>query len=134
MIDGDVPVTSDMRAVLTPAELADGWRLGCLAEANGPVTLEIAQWSINVLDDRAVCRSSRPKAWARWSISAPPRWSPSLSIAQTGTVLKVETALNPQARFGADLMSRIRHDLAEPGALTALDPRHGRGDACPIGR
>ena len=34
--------------------------------------------------------------------------------------MKVETALNPQARFGADLMSRIHHDLAEPGTMTAM--------------
>ena len=53
VLAGEVPVTDDMRAVLSPAELDAGWRLGCMAESNGPVTLEIAQWSIAVLDDRA---------------------------------------------------------------------------------
>ena len=43
----------EMRAVLSPEEIDAGWRLGCMAEATGPVTLEIAQWSIAVLDDRA---------------------------------------------------------------------------------
>jgi uncharacterized 2Fe-2S/4Fe-4S cluster protein (DUF4445 family) len=38
----------------------------------------------------------------------------------TGQVLAVETALNPQARYGADLMSRIHHDLLAPGVLTPL--------------
>jgi uncharacterized 2Fe-2S/4Fe-4S cluster protein (DUF4445 family) len=35
-------------------------------------------------------------------------------------VLAVETALNPQARHGADVMSRIQYDLRHPGELTAM--------------
>ena len=120
VIDGDVPVTSDMRTVLTPAELADGWRLGCMAEANGPVTLEIAQWSINVLDDRARVPFEPADGLGAVVDIGTTTLVAQLVDRQTGTVLKVETALNPQARFGADLMSRIRHDLAEPGALKAL--------------
>jgi uncharacterized 2Fe-2S/4Fe-4S cluster protein (DUF4445 family) len=35
----------------------------------------------------------------------------------TGSVLRVETALNPQARYGADVMSRLQYDLRQPGEL-----------------
>jgi uncharacterized 2Fe-2S/4Fe-4S cluster protein (DUF4445 family) len=38
----------------------------------------------------------------------------------TGAVLAVETALNPQARHGADVMSRIQYDLRHPGELTVM--------------
>jgi uncharacterized 2Fe-2S/4Fe-4S cluster protein (DUF4445 family) len=35
----------------------------------------------------------------------------------SGDVLKVETALNPQARYGADVMSRLQYDLRHGGEL-----------------
>jgi uncharacterized 2Fe-2S/4Fe-4S cluster protein (DUF4445 family) len=35
----------------------------------------------------------------------------------SGEVLRVETALNPQARYGADVMSRLQYDLGHPGEL-----------------
>jgi uncharacterized 2Fe-2S/4Fe-4S cluster protein (DUF4445 family) len=35
----------------------------------------------------------------------------------SGEVRGVETALNPQARYGADVMSRLQYDLHHPGAL-----------------
>ncbi|MDR3421221.1 MAG: ASKHA domain-containing protein, partial [Xanthobacteraceae bacterium] len=38
----------------------------------------------------------------------------------SGEVLATETALNPQARHGADLMSRIGFDGAQPGVLRGL--------------
>lgn len=117
VIDGEVPITDDMRVVLSPAALASGWRLGCMAEADGPVTLEIAQWSIAVLDDRADVPFEPAEGLGAVVDIGTTTLVAQLVDRRTGTVLKVETALNPQARFGADLMSRIRHDLAEPGVL-----------------
>ena len=38
----------------------------------------------------------------------------------SGEVLRVETALNPQARYGADVMSRLQYDLRRPGELGRL--------------
>ena len=38
----------------------------------------------------------------------------------TGEVEGVRTALNPQARYGADIMTRIQFDLARPGVLRNL--------------
>jgi uncharacterized 2Fe-2S/4Fe-4S cluster protein (DUF4445 family) len=38
----------------------------------------------------------------------------------SGDVLRVETGLNPQARYGSDVMSRLQYDLARPGELGRL--------------
>ena len=38
---------------------------------------------------------------------------------RTGRVLAVRTALNSQARFGADVMSRVQFAVAKDGAATA---------------
>jgi uncharacterized 2Fe-2S/4Fe-4S cluster protein (DUF4445 family) len=109
-----------MRAVLSADEIAAGWRLGCMAEADGPVTLEIAQWSIAVLDDRADLPFEPADGLGAVVDIGTTTLVAQLVDRQTGAVLRVETALNPQARHGADLMSRIRHDLAEPRVLTRL--------------
>jgi uncharacterized 2Fe-2S/4Fe-4S cluster protein (DUF4445 family) len=120
VLAGEVPITDEMRALLTPEELSAGWRLGCMAESSEPVTLEIAQWSITVLDDRADVPFEPADGLGAVVDIGTTTLVAQLVDRRTGTVLKVETALNPQARFGADLMSRIRHDLAEPGILTAI--------------
>ena len=78
-------------------------------------SLEIAQWSIAVLDDRADVPFEPADGLGAVVDIGTTTLVAQLVDRRTGAVLKVETALNPQARFGADLMSRIRHDLAEPG-------------------
>jgi uncharacterized 2Fe-2S/4Fe-4S cluster protein (DUF4445 family) len=120
VLSGEVPVTEEMHAVLTPGEIEAGWRLGCMAEANGPVELEIAQWSIAVLDDRAEVPFEPADGLGAVVDLGTTTLVAQLIDRRTGSVVKVETGLNPQARFGADLMSRIRHDLAEPGTMMAL--------------
>jgi uncharacterized 2Fe-2S/4Fe-4S cluster protein (DUF4445 family) len=120
VLAGEVPVTDEMAAVLTRDELARGWRLGCMAEAFAPVTLEIAQWSVHILDDQAEVPFEPAEGQGAVVDIGTTTLVAQLVDRQTGSVLAVETALNPQARFGADLMSRIRHDLCEPGTMTTL--------------
>jgi uncharacterized 2Fe-2S/4Fe-4S cluster protein (DUF4445 family) len=120
VLEGHVPVSAAMREALDASDIADGWRLGCLAEATGPVTLEIAQWSPSILDDRAPVPFEPGEG-----IGIVVDVGTTTLVAQavdraTGHVLAVETALNPQARFGADVMSRIHHERREPGVLTHL--------------
>ncbi len=110
----------DAHAGLTPEEIEAGWRLGCMALAAGPVELEIAQWSIAVLDDRASVPFEPADGFGAVVDLGTTTLVAQLIDRSTGSVVKVETGLNPQARFGADLMSRIHHDLAQPGTMRAL--------------
>ena len=65
--------------------------------------------------------SRRAPAWAwRW-IWEPPRWSTQLLDLSTGRVLAVRTALNSQARFGADVMSRVEFAVAKGGEQQLRD-------------
>lgn len=123
VLEGDVPITPEMRQALTSEELAEGWRLGCLAQAEGPVLVEIAQWSVEVLDDRGVLKNDFEPRAGRFGAAID--LGTTTIVTQlvdlgTGEVVGVEAGLNPQARFGSDLMTRIRHDLAHPGELTAI--------------
>jgi uncharacterized 2Fe-2S/4Fe-4S cluster protein (DUF4445 family) len=118
--EGHVPITPQMRDALDARELDAGWRLGCVAEADGPVTLEVAQWSASILDDRAAVPFEPAEG-----VGVVVDVGTTTLVAQcvdraTGHVLAVEAALNPQARHGADLMSRIQYELVRPGVLARL--------------
>lgn len=120
VVEGDVPVTEEMREALTDAELRDGWRLGCFARAATPVSIEIGQWSARILTDEArVPYEPRPGLGAVVDLGTTTLVVQTVDL-ESGEVEAVETALNPQARHGADLMSRIRFDLEQPGVLRAL--------------
>ncbi len=120
VLDGVIPITDTMRAALSDEELAQGWRLACCANAAGPVTVEVEQWSLEVLTDEAAV-PIEPRAGLGAAIDlGTTTLVAQLVNLETGEVLAVETALNAQARFGADVMSRIQYDLKNPGQLTAV--------------
>jgi uncharacterized 2Fe-2S/4Fe-4S cluster protein (DUF4445 family) len=120
VVEGDVPVTAEMREALTHEDLEAGWRLGCLAEATGPVTLEVAQWSPQILDDRAdVPFEPGHGLGAVVDVGTTTVVAQAVELA-TGRIVAVASALNPQARYGADLMTRIHAETLDPGVQTRL--------------
>lgn len=120
VLSGDVPVTPMMHDALTAAEIEAGWRLACCADAATAVTVEVEQWSLRILTDEAGVPIE-----PREGLGAVVDLGTTTLVAQlvdlcSGEVLGVETALNPQARYGADVMTRIQHDLRRPGELTTI--------------
>lgn len=120
ILAGHVETTDLMRNVLTDEELAAGWRLGCEAASPGEVTLDIEQWSPVILSDNTrMPVEARPGKGAAIDLGTTTLVTQRVDLS-TGNVEAVETAINPQARHGADLMSRIRHEMERPGELRAL--------------
>ena len=120
VLEGEVPVTAAMRLALGEQELRDGWRLACGATATGRVVVEVEQWSLPVLTDEA-----RVPIEPREGRGAVIDLGTTTLVVQvvdltSGEVLRVDTALNPQARYGADVMSRLQYDLGRPGELGSL--------------
>ncbi|HBY63856.1 MAG TPA: hypothetical protein DEH78_28865 [Solibacterales bacterium] len=112
VVEGDVPVTPEMVALLTGEELAAGWRLACRSVARGPVTVEVAQWETAVLsDDTPVRFEPRSGTGIAVDVGTTTLVAQLVDLA-SGEVLGVETALNPQAAHGADVMSRVASALA----------------------
>ena len=119
-VSGDIPITADMRAALSAGELAAGWRLAFQSQASSPVELEIEQWSPRILTD-----ASSVPVEPREGTGAVIDLGTTTLVAElvdlnTGEVRGVRTGLNPQGRYGADVMSRIEFALREPGLLTGL--------------
>ena len=119
-MEGEVPVTAAMRDALSEEEIRDGWRLACCASAAGPVAIEVAQWSTGVLTDEAqVPVEPRTGRGAVIDLGTTTLVVQVVDLA-SGEVVRVEAGLNPQARYGADVMSRLQYDLRQPGQLGRL--------------
>jgi uncharacterized 2Fe-2S/4Fe-4S cluster protein (DUF4445 family) len=120
VIEGDVPATAEMRAVLSEEELAGGWRLACRARSHGPVLVEIDQWSVHVLTDETRLAFEAVEGYGIVIDLGTTTLVTQLVNLGTGEVVAVETALNPQSRHGADVMSRVQFELEQPGVLRQL--------------
>ena len=120
VLAGEVPVTATMRQALGEKEINDGWRLACCASAAECVVVEVEQWSLRVLTDEAqVPIEPRPGQGAVIDLGTTTLVVQIVDLT-SGEVQRVETALNPQARYGADVMSRLQYDLHRPGELGLL--------------
>ncbi len=142
VLSGALRVTEGDAAALTPAQLADGWRLACQASAQEPLVLDCGQWHMEILSDATVSLpEGESKARRKIVIDlGTTTIAAQLIDAATGDVLGVETALNPQAAFGSDVMSRIRaalegQDLTTPirAALGEIVARLAGSNAAEVG-
>jgi uncharacterized 2Fe-2S/4Fe-4S cluster protein (DUF4445 family) len=117
--EGAIAITPEMREAFTEAELAAGWRLACCSRVEGPLVLEVAQWEMPVLADESPVAFEPAEGVAiAIDLGTTTLAAQALDLA-TGEVLAVQTALNPQTAFGADVMSRIEYALGGgAGALT----------------
>lgn len=120
VVTGEAAVTSADERLLTPEEIADGWRLGCQLTLDGDVTLSIPPQT----------RSIAPKSFGTDALFADgvmptvevPGVDEPLGVAvdigstslaaalvelRTGQVRGTTSRVNPQVRYGADVISRI---------------------------
>ena len=121
VLEGEVPVTAAMRDALSEKEIRDGWRLACCASAAGPRggrSGAVVACACSPTT-RAVPIEPRAGLGAAIDLGTTTLVVQVVDLA-SGEVLRVETALNPQARYGADVMSRLQYELRRPGELGRL--------------
>lgn len=119
VLAGSLAITEGDREVFNAAELAAGWRLACQARVLEPLTLECRQWRMDVLaDDARLAGAGRRGLGIAIDLGTTTIAAQLIDLA-AGSVLRVETELNPQAAFGADVMSRIQAALVG-GDLTTV--------------
>jgi uncharacterized 2Fe-2S/4Fe-4S cluster protein (DUF4445 family) len=107
MLAGELAITAEERAKLSPAELADGWRLACRHQAEQGLRLDLAQWEATILTDESVFEFTPQEGLGVAVDIGTTTIVAQLLDLRTGHVLAVQTALNAQAQYGADIMSRI---------------------------
>ena len=113
VLKGEIPVTLRQEGQLSPEQLSAGWRLACCSTAETDLTLEVMQWEAQVLTD-ASSFPFNPREGLGIAIDlGTTTLALQLLDLRTADVLGVETGLNEQAKFGADVMSRIQHAVTE---------------------
>lgn len=115
VLQGELPATPEDLRLFKPEELLAGWRMACRAVATSHLTLELAQWEASILsDDSPFAFTARPGLGVAVDLGTTTVVAQLLNL-QTGQVLGVRTALNVQARHGADIMSRVQFGLTGQG-------------------
>jgi uncharacterized 2Fe-2S/4Fe-4S cluster protein (DUF4445 family) len=125
VIAGEIPPHPVDLQCLSKKDIAAGWRLGCRAVAHGYLVLEMGRWSSPILADDTVVQVE-PKPGYGIAIDL----GTTTLVAQVvdrkdGRVLGVRSALNPQAKLGADLMTRLDHAHRSGGAAELRDAVRG---------
>jgi uncharacterized 2Fe-2S/4Fe-4S cluster protein (DUF4445 family) len=121
VLEGELSADEEQRAVLSAEELAAGWRLACRCRAEADLTLDLEQWQAPVLADHTdFAFVPRHGLGVAVDIGTTTLVAQLLDL-RDARVLSVRTALNIQARHGADVMSRIEAALGAVGSeLTRL--------------
>jgi uncharacterized 2Fe-2S/4Fe-4S cluster protein (DUF4445 family) len=115
VLEGAWPAGPAEQDKLSSAELAEGWRLACQKNAEHDLTLELAQWSAPILADQSPLAFTPEEGFGVAVDVGTTTLVAQLVDLRTGQVRGVRSALNTQARFGADVMSRIDFALSEEG-------------------
>ena len=118
VLSGNVPVAAEDRKTLTEAELAAGWRLACRLRAESDLRLELAQWEPEILSDQTAFHFTPQEGLGIALDLGTTTLVAQLLDLRSGHVLAVRTALNAQARHGADIMSRVDFGAQRAGLET----------------
>lgn len=108
LLQGEIEITENHWQKLNQLNLSDDWRLACYSQCSGDLTLEIEQFSHLILADESEFEfTPRPGFGIAIDLGTTTVVVQLIDL-QTAQVVAVETFLNPQVKFGADLISRIQ--------------------------
>ena len=108
LLEGTINVNSQHQKKLDKTGLANDWRLACMSQCTNDITLEIDQFRHIILADESEFDFT-PKQGFGVAVDL----GTTTIVAQlidlgNAEVLAAETILNPQVKYGADLISRIQ--------------------------
>jgi uncharacterized 2Fe-2S/4Fe-4S cluster protein (DUF4445 family) len=105
-----------------------GWTLACQARTATNATLEIGQFEAPILaDDRPFPFQPRSGRGLAIDLGTTTLVAQLIDL-ESGAVLGVRAGLNPQAAYGADVMTRIEHALQPEGRAELKDAIRGAID------
>jgi len=108
LVDGEVATSDIHRQKLSLLGLGTEWRLACFSTCTSDITLEIDQYNHLILADESEFEYSAQTGFGVAVDLGTTTLVAQLIDLTTAKVLAVETMLNPQLKFGADLISRIQ--------------------------
>jgi len=115
VLSGQLPATAEQEEILSPEELAEGWRLACRSTACDDLVLEIKQWEAAILTDETTFEVTPQEGLGIAVDLGTTTIVAQLVNLSNGHVLGVRSSLNPQAQYGGDIMSRVQYGVNETG-------------------
>ena len=115
ILRGNAAVTDLERELLSKLDISQGWRLSCKTVVEDDLVIELRQWDATILvNDTEFAFTPLPGFGIAVDLGTT-TLAAQLLDRTTGKTLAVKTALNPQAKFGSDVMSRVQVAVAENG-------------------
>jgi uncharacterized 2Fe-2S/4Fe-4S cluster protein (DUF4445 family) len=111
LLDGEIRMEEDHQRKVEQLGLSDDWRLACFSQCTGDITLEIEQFNYLILADESEFAFQPREGFGIAVDLGTTTVVTQLIDLSSAKVLAVETLLNPQVKFGADLISRIQSCL-----------------------
>lgn len=108
LLEGEINTTEIHEQKLGLLGLGPEWRLACYSKCTSDITLEIDQYNHLILADESKFEFVPQSGYGVAVDSGTTTLVAQLIDLATAKVIAVETMLNPQAKFGADLISRIQ--------------------------
>jgi len=108
LLEGEISITETHRQNLEQLGLSPDWRLSCYSLCTNDITLEIEQFNHLILADESEFEFSPREGFGVAVDLGTTTIVAQLVDLSSAKVLAVETMLNPQVKFGADLISRIQ--------------------------
>jgi len=107
LLEGEIGMTEIHRQKLEELGLSPEWRLACMSVCTGPLTLEAEQFNHLILADESLFEFEPQEGFGIAVDVGTTTLVTQLLDLRSARVMAVETALNPQVRYGADVISRI---------------------------
>ncbi len=118
VLDGDIDTEAFSMGVLQAEGMDPSWRLACRSFISQNVTLGFAHRDALILADNAAIPFKPSEGYGLAVDLGTSTLVMQLVNLADGQVLDAVTALNPQIRFGADIMSRIHYATQQNGLET----------------
>jgi len=121
VLQGNITITEIHKEKLEQLGLGHDWRLSCFSLCTEDITLEIEQFNHLILADESEFVFSPCEGFGIAVDLGTTTIVAQLVDLSSAKVLAVETMLNPQLKFGADLISRIQVCLdGNAGEMTRI--------------
>lgn len=108
LLDGEIEISENHYLKIKQLQFEDDWRLACYSYCNSDITIEVEQFNHLILADESEFEFLPQGGFGVAVDLGTTTIVCQLIDLSTAKVLAVETGLNPQVKFGADLISRIQ--------------------------
>ena len=111
LLEGEIGISERHRKKLESLRLPADRRLACMSSCTGSITLQVDQYEHIILADETNFDFQPENGFGIAVDLGTTTIVSQLVDLTTGQILAVETLLNPQVKYGADLISRIQAGL-----------------------